>query len=101
VVKETLAAVTQLAGKDDPRTFSKLILPRFERAAYADLGCSALEVTLVPWALKSVGDQKGAPGVRAELERIRSEYVPASNDKTLYSSMQTRVREYAAQLLTK
>jgi hypothetical protein len=101
LLKQTRDAISQRVAKEDARTFTKLIKIRLERAAWADLGCNPLEGTLVPWTRQLIRQHLDTPGVVAELERIQTGYVSAVEPKTLYSSMQVRVRQYAKQLLVK
>jgi len=101
LLKQTRDAISQRVAKEDARTFTKLIEIRLERAAWADLGCNPLEGTLVPWTRQLIRQHLDTPGVVAELERIQTGYVSTSEPKTLYSSMQDRVRQYAKQLLVK
>jgi len=71
---------------------------RLERAAWADLGCHLLEGRLVSRTLESVRQHVKDPKVLAELEKLRTSYVPQWTDKTRFSSLQARVREYAARI---
>jgi uncharacterized protein YndB with AHSA1/START domain len=97
----TLSAVTARIAKQDEKNFRSRIVTYLERAAYVDLRCDPLEMTLVRWATKHVAAHLNSPGVAEELEKIKTSYVPASTDKTLFGSMQDRVRLYAAQILDK
>ena len=101
ILKETLSATADRVTKEDTKAFTRLIKIRLERAAWVDLNCDRLEMTLVPWTLKFLRQHLDAPGVDAELKRIQSDYVPKDEQKTLYSSMQERVRGYVGHLLSR
>ncbi|HZL99766.1 MAG TPA: hypothetical protein VFD43_05885, partial [Planctomycetota bacterium] len=72
-----------------------------ERAAWADMHCDPCELTLVPWATKSLADVAADAGVRATLEALRDGYEPAADlaPSSQWGSFSERVRGYAAKIL--
>ncbi len=98
VLQRTLAAVRGRIDREDEEVFCGLIRPRLERAALVDLNCHLLEGTLVPWTMRFLRERARSRQALAELERIRTSYVPAASRETLYSSMQARVRLYATRI---
>ena len=76
-----------------------LVVPRLERAAYADLMCDRLEDTLREWTLESVADGLDDPAVLSELRRIESAYEPSLEVETTFSSLRSRVPDYATRIL--
>jgi hypothetical protein len=99
ILKATLSATRERVAEEDLQTFTKLIQIRFERAAWADLGCNPLEGTLVPWTLGFIKKRVDRPEVMAELKRIESHYVPSVEMKTMFSTMGQRVPSYATRIL--
>jgi hypothetical protein len=70
-----------------------------ERAAWVDLQCDSLESTLVRWTLETIHRHAKAPEVREKLAKIREEYVPRWKGKTLFGTLEDRVRNYAGLIL--
>ena len=101
ILKDALEVINQRVAKEDDKVFSARIVGILERAAWADLQCNPLEGTLVPWTAKYVQEHLKSPGVTAELERIKTGYVPAGSETALFGSIQDRVRQYAARILVK
>jgi hypothetical protein len=94
---ETLRARGDLAASTPP---SRSDLQRMlERAAWADLGCNPLEGIIVRWTIERLRDEARAPAVRAELEKLRADYRPSTDDKTRFDSMSRRVPSYLSRIL--
>lgn len=98
------ATIAALAARlPDPRVppSAAEIQARLERAAWADLRCDRCELTLVPWATKSLADVAADPGVRATLERLRDHYEPAPGFEpdSPWGQLSDRVRKFAGQIL--
>ncbi len=101
VLKETRSIIEDAIKKEDAKAFTELIETRLERAAWVDLHCDKLEMTLTPWTLKFLGEHLEAAGVKAELARIQSDYTPKDAKGTPDIFMRDRVRRYVQQILKK
>ena len=99
VLKATQSAIENTIKKEDSKIFTKLIEMRLERAAWADLNGNPLKVPLVPWTLKILHEHLEAPGVKAELQRIQSDYEPKDEKGAPDISTRDRVRDYTIQIL--
>jgi len=98
LLTSTVETVSKRVSIQDADDVAAAIQSRFERAATADLQCDPLEGQLVPWAGDSIRPYLGEPVVRHELERIRDHY--ESGEELVFGSFKSRVRGYAARLLT-
>jgi hypothetical protein len=98
-LEDTIAVIQMRMEHEDDATTVALLQTRLERAAYADLMCHPMEGTLVPWTLKFISARAGHPQVRAKLMQLRSNYAPAANTETAFSSMTERVPDYITRLL--
>ena len=86
-------------AEEDASDLPLMLASRLERAALADVNCDPLEGSLLPWTLRSIRAHVDQPVIRAELERIRSDYTPKTNAQTRFSSIEARVRSYTQRLL--
>jgi hypothetical protein len=96
-----LVEIEDRVKKEDTKAFTQLIEARLERAAYVDLRCDPLEMTLTPWTLKVLGEHLEQPGVKAELTRILSDYSPKDEKNEVDTTTRDRVRAYVKRLLEK
>ena len=97
----TIASINaRLPAADVPPSAAE-IEARLERAGWADLTCDRCEMTLVPWATKSIAEFADDPAVRATLERVRDTYEPAADLQldSRWGLLSDRVRGYAAKIL--
>jgi hypothetical protein len=99
LVDNLRAAVHAREPAETAEALPARILPRLERAALADLKCDPLEVSLTPWVLASIQAHANDSRVRAELERIRDNYRPSTEVRTMFATLSDRVVAYATQLL--
>ncbi len=96
----TLAALERRrasSGEDFRRDLPRLL----ERAAWMDLMCDPLESTLPEWTRGEVAARLDEPGMREEVERLRDGFRPDGEDCVGFGSLSARVREYAAQILSR
>jgi hypothetical protein len=95
----TLAAIAARTPEATAATLVPELGLRLERPAWADRRCDPLEGTIVPWVGESVVPFAGAPGVRAELERLRDGYESPEADARMQTLITERVRFFATNLL--
>lgn len=86
---------------EDAKAFTQLVETRLERAAWVDLHCDKLEMTLTPWTLKYLREHLETPGVKAELTRIQSDYAPKNENNEVDVITRDRVRNYVTHILEK
>jgi hypothetical protein len=75
------------------------LVARLERAALADVVCSPLESTLVPWAMASVRPQINRPEVKSTVEKLAASKLTEEEARGLNGAFRSRVANYAARLL--
>lgn len=98
-LERTRAAIAGRAPEESAASVLATLRPRLERAAWADVQCDPLEDRLAAWTLASVLAQADDPAVRAALETLRTDYEPSVEVRTVFSSLSSRVRDYAERLL--
>lgn len=95
------AIVQRCAPPQEPADLIARLQPCLERAAFADIHCHPLESALVPWTRQTLALWCLEPEVAAAMRRLAERYVPAPGiqDETRWSSLQDRVRKYAAEIV--
>jgi len=96
VLKDTVAAIKTRLAKDDDKNLNTRVQMLLERAAFADLLCYSIEHRIVPWTSQLIIKNLAQPGVKAEVEKIKTAYTPADKDDI---ATQERVRQYAEEIL--
>jgi len=100
-IENEIARIKKRISEEDEGKFANSIQQKLERAAWVDLMCHSLETTLPAWIFKTISNRIDNPKVKNTLKKIKQDYKAATNEKTLFGSMEGRVRSYAARLLNK
>lgn len=95
-IRERFAA----QNEQDETEVALRVATMLERAAWADLSCDPLEVTIVPWTLERLREGLSSPDVRAGVEAAGSSYSPVrAQDGPTVSDRRARIQEYAHEIL--
>lgn len=101
IISNTIQRIEARLKQPSPWPVADVVRARLERAAYADVTCSALEGNLVPWALETTKSLRDQPEVKELLKRIQQEKLPKKDTNNVWQSiMAERVRSYAERLGT-